>query len=73
MRIPYVIDNQSHKLADALNAILAERAGNALDIATAYFNVGGYRLLRGRLHSGGRCRKRLVLQSAGRKRLIERG
>lgn len=44
MRIPYVIDNQTYKLADVLNAILAERAGNSLDIATAYFNVGGYRL-----------------------------
>ncbi len=46
MRIPYVIDNQVHKLADLLNAIVAERAGSSLDIATAYFNVGGYRLLR---------------------------
>ena len=35
MRIPYVIDNQNHKLADALNTILAKRAGNSLDIATA--------------------------------------
>lgn len=72
MRIPYVIDNQVHKLADVHNAILAERTGNALDIATAYFNVGGHRLLRGRLHSGDRCRKRLVSQSIGRKRLMER-
>ena len=46
MRIPYVIDNQQHRLADVLNAILAEHAGKSLDIATAYFNVQGYKLLR---------------------------
>lgn len=46
MRIPYVIDNQAHKLADVLNAIFVESAGNSLDIAMAYFNVGGYLLLR---------------------------
>lgn len=45
VRIPYVIDNQTHRLADVLNAILAEHAGKALDVATAYFNVQGFRLL----------------------------
>ena len=45
MRIPYVIDNQQHRLADVLNAILAEHAGKSLDIATAYFNVRGFDLL----------------------------
>jgi superfamily II DNA or RNA helicase/HKD family nuclease len=45
MRIPYVIDNQTHLLADVLNALLAERVGYSLDIATAYFNVDAYRLL----------------------------
>ena len=45
MRIPYVIDNQQHRLADVLNAILAEHAGKSLDMATAYFNVQGFRLL----------------------------
>ena len=39
MRIPYVIDNQAHKLADGLNTILAGRLGHSLDFATAYFNV----------------------------------
>lgn len=46
MRIPYVIDNQQHRLADVLNAILVEHGGKSLDIATAYFNVQGYKLLR---------------------------
>jgi superfamily II DNA or RNA helicase len=49
MPIPYVIDNQTHKLADVLNTILSEHAHHSLDIATAYFNVGGYRLLREQL------------------------
>ena len=46
MYIPYVIDNQYHRLADVLNAILTEHKGKSLDIATAYFNVQGYKLLR---------------------------
>jgi len=45
MQIPFVIDNQQHKMADVLNAVLAEHAGRALDVATAYFNVGGWQLL----------------------------
>jgi SNF2 family DNA or RNA helicase len=46
MRIPYVIDNRDHKLADVLNFILGEYAGRSLDIATGYFTVGGFNLLR---------------------------
>lgn len=46
MHIPYVIDNQTQKLADVLNAILREYTGCSLDIATAYFSVSGYRELR---------------------------
>ena len=44
-RIPYVIDNQTHRLADVLNAILEEHGGRSLDVATAYFNTQGFRLL----------------------------
>lgn len=46
MKIPYVIDNQAHRLADILNALLAEHRGQSLDVATAYFTVGGFGLLR---------------------------
>lgn len=46
IRIPYVIDNQSHHMADVLNGILAAHAGKSLDLATAYFNVRGFTLLR---------------------------
>ena len=45
LRIPYVIDNQQHRMADVLNDILSFHAGKSLDTATAYFNVRGFRLL----------------------------
>ncbi len=46
MHIPYVIDNIEHRLADILNALLARQRGQDLDIATAYFSIRGYALLR---------------------------
>jgi superfamily II DNA or RNA helicase len=49
MHLPYVIDNHHHKLADILNDLLGHDAVHALDIASAYFNVGGFDLLRDRL------------------------
>lgn len=42
MRIPYVIDNQSHKLADVLNYLLDTQPVQAVDICTAYFSIRGY-------------------------------
>src|SRR5689334_699692 len=56
MQIPFVIDNQQHKMADVLNAVLAEHGGRALDIATAYFNVGGWALLQAGLQQLGQFR-----------------
>ena len=56
MRIPYVIDNQTHLMADVLNGILAEHSDRSLDVATAYFNVRGFTLLREGLHSLGSFR-----------------
>jgi superfamily II DNA or RNA helicase len=56
MHIPFVIDNHQHKMADVLNAVLAEHAGLALDIATAYFNVGGWALLQVGLQQLGQFR-----------------
>ena len=44
MPIPFVLDNQQHRLADALNELLAQSAGKPLDIATAYVAISGYRL-----------------------------
>ena len=45
MNIPYVIDNQNHRMADVLSSILASHGGKSLDIATAYFNIRGFTLL----------------------------
>lgn len=46
MKIPYVIDNQTHRLADVLNGLLAEHTGRSVDVATAYFTVQGFRLVK---------------------------
>ncbi len=47
MKIPYVIDNQSNFLADILNKILiTKHKGRSLDVATAYFTVGGFGLIK---------------------------
>lgn len=45
MRVPYVIDNQATRLADVLSSLLHEHHGKSLDIATAYFTVGGFGLI----------------------------
>ena len=42
MRIPYVIDNQSNRLADVLNYLLETYPVQAMDIASAYFSIRGY-------------------------------
>ncbi len=54
--LPFVLDNQQHRMADALNQLLAQSSGKPLDIATAYFAVSGYRLVNERLHQVGAFR-----------------
>ena len=56
LRIPYVIDNQNHRMADVLSGILAEHGSKSLDIATAYFNVRGFTLLQEGLQELGSLR-----------------
>jgi superfamily II DNA or RNA helicase len=56
MLIPFVIDNQEHRLRDALNDLLTQGAGKPLDIATAYFAISGYRLVKEGLHQVGAFR-----------------
>ena len=46
LHIPYVIDNQNHHMVDVLGRILAGHDGKSLDVATAYFNVRGFTLLK---------------------------
>jgi hypothetical protein len=56
MTLPFVIDNQQHGLADALNYLLGQSTGKPLDIATAYFAISGYRLVKEGLHQVGAFR-----------------
>jgi superfamily II DNA or RNA helicase len=49
MRIPYVIDNQTAVLSDVLREALRTHGGRSLDVATAYFTVGGFALIRDEL------------------------
>ena len=56
MSIPFVIDNVQHRLAEVLNTLLSQSAGKPLDVATAYFTVSGYRLLKDGLHQLGAFR-----------------
>ena len=43
--IPFVIDNQQHLMSDVLTRLLAGPDVRSLDIATAYFNLGGWECL----------------------------
>ncbi|MHB8624597.1 MAG: helicase-related protein [Aggregatilineales bacterium] len=59
MRIPYVIDNIEHQLGDVLNYLLQRQTGQDVDIATAYFSIRGFQLLRHALPSV-RCLRLLL-------------
>ncbi len=56
MNLPFVIDNVHHRLADALNQLLTQSAKRPVDVATAYFSLSGYRLVKGNLHQVGAFR-----------------
>jgi superfamily II DNA or RNA helicase len=51
MRIPYVIDNIEHRLADVLNVLLRRQKGQQVDVATAYFSIRGFEQVRHTLPS----------------------
>jgi len=55
-RVPFVIDNRSQRLSEVLNQLLEQYQGRSLDISTAYFNIGGWSLLRERLRTVGSFR-----------------
>src|SRR5438552_3132549 len=44
--VPFVIDNQSHRMSEVLGQLLQQYQGRSLDVTTAYFNIGGWHLLR---------------------------
>jgi hypothetical protein len=62
MKIPYVIDNKKHTLADVLNSLLKDHSGRSLDIASAFFSIKGFELLRENLENLGSFRLLLGLE-----------
>ena len=56
MSLPFVIDNLSHRLADMLSELLKQSVGRPLDIATAYFSISGYKLVKDGLDTLGSFR-----------------
>ena len=56
MSFPFVIDNLSRRLADALSELLEQSVDRPLDIATAYFSISGYRIVKDGLHKLGAFR-----------------
>lgn len=65
LRIPYVIDNESVRLADVLNDLLGALEGRSLDVATAYFTVGGFERIRQGLQQLGDLRLLLGAEPTG--------
>lgn len=64
MKIPYVIDNVTAVLRDVLRDVLRAHGGRSLDVATAYFTVGGFALLRDELRDVGSFRLLLGAEPA---------
>jgi superfamily II DNA or RNA helicase len=62
MKIPYVIDNKEHTLVDVLNKLLKEHRERSLDIASAFFSIKGFELLRENLENLGSFRLLLGLE-----------
>lgn len=56
MHLPFVIDNQNERAADVLNRLVGASAGSPVDIASAYFTISGYQLLRDSLAGVGTLR-----------------
>ncbi len=46
MKLPYVIDNQTHVLKNVLEEVLKHHRQRSLDVATAYFTATGFGLIR---------------------------
>ncbi|HEY7219401.1 MAG TPA: hypothetical protein VH985_13540 [Candidatus Binatia bacterium] len=69
MKLPYVIDNQTHVLADILKVLLSEHQGRSLDVATAYFTVGGFGLIQEGLATLGNFRLLLGSEPTGGEQL----
>jgi phosphatidylserine/phosphatidylglycerophosphate/cardiolipin synthase-like enzyme len=44
-QVPFVIDNQSHRMSEVLGQLLSQYWGRSLDVTTARFDIGGWYLL----------------------------
>ena len=69
MKIPYVIDNQTHRMSEIVPALLEEHRGFSLDVATAYFTAQGFGLLQKGLESLGNFRLLLGAEPASGEQL----
>src|ERR1035437_4329721 len=56
MNLPFSIDNQITRAADVMGELLARCHACPVDIASAYFSISGYRLLKSGLHPIGALR-----------------
>jgi PLD-like domain len=56
MSVPFVIDNIEHRLSDTLKGLLDQSVGRPLDVATAYFSISGYKIIKDGLHHLGAFR-----------------
>src|SRR5437879_3160359 len=54
--IPFVVDNTQPRMHEVLSRLLERLEGSSLDVATAYFNVGGWQLLQNGLEKLGTFR-----------------
>lgn len=54
--LPFTLDNSTRLTADALRSLLAMGSSSPVDIATAYFSISGYRLLKDGLDGVGAFR-----------------
>ncbi|GAF89173.1 unnamed protein product, partial [marine sediment metagenome] len=66
---PYVIENSEITLADILTSLLRQYVGQSLDTATAYFNVGGFSLIKEGLQTLGSFRLLLGEAPEGAERI----
>jgi hypothetical protein len=56
MSFPFVIDNLNRCLADASSELLEQSVDRPFDIATAYFSISSYRIVKDGLHKLGAFR-----------------
>lgn len=56
MPLSFSVDNQTSYAVDVLRSLLTASHGCPVDIASAYFSISGWKLLKDGLHSAGALR-----------------